>query len=217
MKSLDLFLPYVQPYVMGCPDSAARQAIVDSAIEFCERTQIIQQTLDPMSTEAGIGEYELDLPTRQELVQVKRAWFKGSEMDPVAVEAVRNALAWRDVIPGVQAESGSPREFYTADRGAIGLYPRPTTTEADTLTVRAALKPSRSVTQLDDSLYEDWVEVIAAGALKRLHATRGQPYTDQAAASAAAAVFLEGANRAKYVATYGRARGELSVQMRPFR
>lgn len=215
MKSLDLFMPYVQPYVMGCPDSAVRQAIVDAAIEFCDRTHVVQQTLDPMTTELAVSEYELDLPSRQELVQVKRAWFKGSELEPVAIESVRNALAWRDVIPGVQAVSGDPREFYTVDRGAVGLYPRPTKTEVDTLTVRAALKPSRTATVLEDQLYEDWVEVIAAGALKRLHATRGQPYTDLPAASAASAVFLEGCNRAKYVATYGRTRGELRVQMRP--
>lgn len=216
MKDLDVFLPYVLPYAMGCPPSVAKQAVVDAAIEFCERSGAIQQTLDPMSTSLGTLEYELDLPTKQDLVQIKRAWFKGAEMTPVPTESVRNALAWRATIPGVQAQSGDPSEFYTASRNAVGIFPRPSVAETDVLTVRAVLKPSRDATQLDDALYLDWVEVIAAGALQRLHSTPAQPYTDSARAEQRAAKFFAGVTKAKLFAVNGRTQGELSVQMRPF-
>lgn len=216
MKNLNAFLMYVMPYARGCPQVVARQAILDSAIEFCEMSGAIQQTLDPVTAVAGVTEYDLPLPTRQDLVQVKRAWYKDSELVPAALDAIRTAQAWRNSIPGVEATTGEPREFYTVNRSSIGLYPKPRTTEANVITVRVALKPARTATQLEDELFDDWVEVIAAGALYRLHSAPGEPYTDTAKAADRDRQFRAGVNKGKLLVNTGRVRGELSVQMRPF-
>lgn len=216
MKTLAVFLPYVQPYVLACPKPVMRQAIVDAAIDFCEQTHIIQQILDPLSLEAGTREYELSMPSRQELVMVKRAWFKGTELAPAAQESVSLASAWRDDIPGVTATTGDPGEFYQVGQRSIGLHPVPAEDEDEVLTARVALKPTRNATSLEDVLYEDWVEAIRDGALYRLHTTPGQSYTDLPAAANRFAGFMQAVSKAKAQATRGRVQADTTVQMRPF-
>lgn len=216
MKTLAKFLPFVMPFARSCPQEVAEQAILDAAIDFCEQTGVLQRTLDPLDVGAGVMEYELLLPTKQELVQVKRAWFKGSELTPVAVEAVGIPQAWRDDVPGVTPQAGDPQAFYSSSRNSIAVYPRPRIAEEGVLTVRAATKPSRSATQLEDELFEDWVEAIAAGALMRLHAAPGTAYTDTTRSETRRTEFQVAVNKAKYRANFGRTRGELAVTMRPF-
>jgi hypothetical protein len=216
MKTLDTFLPYVLPYARHCDQSVAEHAILNAAIDFCEQSGILQATLTPISTLQGERQYALTLPATTELVGIKRAWFKGSELIPVATEAVGTPDAWRATVPGVDPQRADPQAFYQIARSAIGLYPRPLTSEADVLTVRAAIKPTREATELDDELFNDWVETVAAGALERLHSTPGVAYTDAAKAADRRLQFVIGVSKAKHIATFGRTRGELSVTMRPF-
>lgn len=216
MIALSAFLPWVLPFAAHCAEPVAKRAILDAAIDFCEQTAVIQLTLDPISTVQERVEYELALPNNQELVVLKRAWFKGTELVPVPTAAVGKPEAWRTTVPGVDPQAGDPQAFYQAARNVVGLYPRPQSSEANVLTVRAATKPSRSATQVEDELFHDWAETIAAGALARLLATPGQSYTDMNRALGFRMDFQLGANKAKYRANYGRTNGELTVTMRPF-
>ena len=50
MISIDKFYSRVMPYVQGCPEPTASQAILDAAIEFCDKTNVMRQTLDTFFT-----------------------------------------------------------------------------------------------------------------------------------------------------------------------
>lgn len=216
MIALASFLPYVLPFAAHCAEPVATRAVLDAAIDFCEQTGVVQSTLAPVSTVANVFSYNLVLPADQDLVSIKRAWFKGTSLAPVPTDAVGAPEAWRVSVPGVTPATGDPRAFYEAQRNAIGLYPRPSASETDVLTVRVSTKPQRVATQLADELFYDWVEVVAAGALERLHSTPGVSYTDQGRADRRREEFLVGINKAKLRAATGRTPGELSVTPRPF-
>jgi hypothetical protein len=215
MKALNLFLPHIMPYAMGCPKVNARQALVSAAIEFCEQTLLVRATLAAVDLVAGTYTYTPTTPTHEAMVMPVGAWFKGAELAPVAADEIHNPQAFAASIPDVEAETGDPREFFALTAGQIGLYPIPETSESGVLLVRAALRPTRAATQLEDVLLEDWVETLAAGALYRLHSTAGQAYTDAAQAERRFIEFRRGIQRAKVEASRGRVRGALQVRMRP--
>jgi hypothetical protein len=215
MKALDLFLPFVLPYAMGCPEVSAQRALVDSAIEFCEKSLLVRATLTPVSLVAGTYTYTPAVPTHEAMVMPVGVWFKGAELAPVAADAIRNPQAFASSIPDVTAETGDPREFFALTAGQLGLYPIPDTTESGVLLVRAALRPTRAATELEDVLFNDWVEAIAAGAMSRLMRSHGQPFTDPVEGARRAMEFYQAINRARIEGSRGRVRADLAVRMRP--
>lgn len=211
------FLPWVLPSALGCPEPTAVQHIVAAARELCNDSGIVQATFDPINLAEGVVEYELDSPeSQQEIAWVLRAWNEGSPMQPAANEHVLNVLAYKPDAAGVTVQQGVPREFFTLGPRAVGVYPIPQADVAGALIVRASLRPTRAATRLAQVLYDDWVEVVAAGALSRLHSVLGQSYSSEALAAVRSHDFRRGVAKARNEAQRGRHRGELRVQQRPF-
>lgn len=70
MKAISEFFSRLIPYVPGCSEPLAQQALLDSAIAFCEASQVIRHDLDVFNTVIGRASYELDLPSQQELARI---------------------------------------------------------------------------------------------------------------------------------------------------
>lgn len=217
MKSLDLFLTRILPHVAGCPEITAQEALVDTAIEFCEKTLVLRQTLDQFSSEAGELEYELyPVNTQETVVCPVQVWFKTTLLEPISADLVANVQAFRTDTPGTTLLEGAPRQyFWTAER-TLGLYPVPDTDEDGTVTVRAAMRPKRDATALNTVLYDDWIEAMAAGTLARLHSMKDQPWASSDRAVIQRRYFRECLQRARVEGSSGRVRGSLSVRMRSF-
>lgn len=217
MKTLDQFLTRVMPHVIGCPDVTAQQALLDTAIEFCEKTLILRQTLDPFDTEANTLEYELLSISNQELVTYPvQVWFKGTLLQPASADMIAAVQAYRTDTPGINLVTGDPTQYFWTAQRTLGLYPVPSTSETGVLTARVAVRPTRSATSLNDILYEDWVEALAAGTLARLHMTKDQPWASADRALIQHRYFKECIQRARAEAMGGRVRGSTSVRMRSF-
>lgn len=216
MKAVTSFLPYVLPFAMGCPKPVARRALVDAAIEFCEKSELVQKTLEPISVAANQPEYDMYAGSYQQVFMPRQVWFKTAPLIPRASRALANIQAFRQDAPEQQLQTDDPVEYFESTAGRLGLYPAPKAALANALTVRAVLRPKRGTTQLEDMLFDNWVEVIAAGALVRILGTVGQAYSDQGEAARRQAEFLAGIARAKRESNRGRVPGELRVQMTPF-
>lgn len=216
MKSLDLFLSRILPHVTACPEVVAKEALLDTAIEFCEKTLVVRQTLDPLSTDEGVLEYEVFPPAGEAVICPLQVWFKSRYLEPVAADLIRSVQAYNIDVPDVTAISATPTQYFWTAPSTIGLYPVPDTSEVSTLTVRAALKPTRSATTLEDVLYDNWIDVIVAGTLARLHMMKDQPWASADRALVQAQKFRAGTQRARIEGTVGRVRGSLSVRMRGF-
>jgi hypothetical protein len=216
MKSLDSFLSRILPHTPACPDITAKEALLDTAIAFCEKTLLVQQTLSPIDTVDGTLEYELMAPKQQAVVLPIGVWFKTRYLEAVPAHAIRDVQAFTTQISGTAATEGSPTQYFWTAPNLIGLYPIPDTSEAATLTVRAALKPIRTATQLEDVLYEDWIDTLTHGTLSRLHMMKDQPWASADRALLHAREYRNGLQRARIEQSMGRVRTSVSVRMRSF-
>ena len=216
MQSLDLFLSRTLPFVPGCPDPLARQALVDSAIEFCEETTISKYTSEPQAVTAGVGIYELDLPAQQSVVATHKAWFGTQRLTPVPAEQIDSILAYVSSAGSDIALRADPTLFYESSPGVIGVYPVPSASAAATLSARISTKPIRTATALEDILYTDWADAVVAGAIYRLASMPGQSFTDPKVAITAASTFWGRVNKATDISLRGRIRSSISVRSNPF-
>lgn len=154
MTSFDTFLPFVLPYVAGCPEQVALHHIKLAAVEFCDRTLAWQEELDPVTANGTASEFTLNLPAGTELVRLLEV-TAGEH----AYEVLTAQRAHRHVKRGSR---GSSRKAWSINRQDLAMDPPPV---ADaTIEVLAALKPEiLTATELHDDLRQ-YVETIAAGA-----------------------------------------------------
>jgi hypothetical protein len=209
MAALSAFTPRIAYRVDGCPDITIEQAVLDACIDFCERSLILRQTLDPTAVVAGVKEVDLDLPSGTRLAKIMKVWVDDREISAVSEDEVGTPLAHVDSVPGVTGVSSMPTGYVESSPGTIRLYPAPDKTYS--VTVRAALKPSRSATAVDDILFENWVNAITEGALARLY-VMPEVWGNAALAAVSAKAFLAFVSSASTEAQHGRGRGELRVR-----
>ena len=209
MVPVSSFLSRLLPYVIGCPEPLAQQALVDAAIEFCDHTLIVTTDLDPVSVVKGVRQYEMELPAQTGLSQVLRVWMDGTMLGPVPSTEVQS----------VDAPEGTPLYYYTRDRDEVlnlTLYPSPDKDIPNGLIVRVATRPTRTATQLHSALFNEWVDVIVESALARLYDTPGQVFSNEAKAVVLWQKVRAKTNVARMEAYRGRTVSSLSVQMRSF-
>lgn len=216
MKNYDVFYPEVLPEVPGCPAPLALQAIRNTVIEFCEKSLIHQVTLDPITLVANVTDYDLQAASNQQRVQkIMRVWFKGAEIGPVAPDDVAAPDVYLEAsIPGYTATKGPAQGYTQKEMGTVTFLPIPDQRYINAITMRVALVPTRSSTQFEDFLFEQWGEFIACGAKARLMLNPGKPYTNSEAAVVNQGRYMTALNDARQRAIRGNVRSDLMVRMR---
>ena len=192
----------------------ARQALLDSAIEFCEETGVVQVTTDPLYLQAGSASYTVDVPSGQQVVTVQRTWYGTRELAPAPSAMVSRVEAYfADLAPNATQE---PTHFLEYAPGEVSLFPTPGAGANAMLVFRATTKPSRVATSVENVLFDNWAETVVAGALRRLHGTPDTPFSSDQLAIRQAGLFLMGVSRARQEALRGRVRGSLQIAHRAF-
>lgn len=207
MKPLSDFFPRMLPYLPACSKPLAAQAALDSAIAFCEQSDVVREDLDPLTTRAGLSVYELDAPTDQQVARVLRVQVAGRDLRPLPA----------DLVHTMASRTGQPAYYHMTRNGStleLNLYPTPD--RVYPLAANASLRPTRDATTLEDDLLNLWVEPVVAGAIARAMLVPGQAFTDQAGAQGYMAQAQLGIHRARREGALGRTRGSLGVQARPF-
>jgi hypothetical protein len=192
------------------------QALLDSAIEFCELVGVAITTIEPVRLRAGQAEYEVDVPTGTTTSTLLNAWYGDTPLTLVGPEWFTKPTALNDVVGETEAATGTPQFVGLMAPDVARLYPVPDTTEPRMLTLRVATKPTRTATEVEDVLFENWVETIVAGAARRLHGVDGQPYTSPTRELSAMGAFNQGVSRARIEAIKGRVRSSAAVKTRAF-
>lgn len=153
-------LPHVLPYAPGCPDPVAEFHLRLAAQDFCARTHVWQATMDPIAVTqaAGFGPYDLNLPTRAELLKLQSATMDGREIDVLPESALPND--WRDNPSAIRDC------VFTLDRLTVQVVP---VYEASrTLVIKGSFAPADNADGLDDEIGRFYRDAIAAGALERI-------------------------------------------------
>ena len=212
--SYEAFFSNVLPEVPGCPEITAFNAIQNAAIEFCEKSFILQVDHDPVTVLASIVDYDLEPPTDYLVVKVMRAWLEGTELTPVDPDGVVTPAVYNRLYSSYQSNPATPNSFIQKDPRSISVWPLPDKKYANGLTMRVAVKPTRAADTIDDLIYEDYYEAIASGALSRLLNSQGKPYSSRDGAAIADRQFRQAINVARQRATHGHNRSTLAVKLR---
>lgn len=214
MKKYEAFLDEVLPHVPGCTNEIALQAIKNTVIEFCEKTFILQVDHDPVTVIAGEVDYDLEPPEGYLVTKIIRAWFKNSELTPVGPDDIDKPSLYNRDFAGVDAGRSDPTMITQKDERTFSVFPIPLNTDPLALTIRVALKPTRASTEVEDSIFEDYAEIIAHGALTRLMLSPGKPYSNPQVGVARSGLFNAGVNLARQRATSGFVRTSRQVTLR---
>lgn len=218
MKSIDDFLPWVTPSVIGAPEPMIKQYVLDACIDFCERTTLVQ-TVETQDVVAGTAEYEVFTPSQQRLVRVVSAFYNDTPLLPISVDEVRRGSAARAAVDALVASTdGAPSYFYqtTPTSEMVYLWPKPSVAADEGLAVRAAFAPLRTARQVEDVLVEKYARVIALGALARLLSVPAQTFANDALSKTYETKYLAECAAAAVTARRGLTRGSLRVQPRAF-
>lgn len=191
MPALSAFYPFVLPYVDGCSLLMADQALVSSAIDFCQATSIVRQVWVDDAV-AGTQDYDVQLPPQMVLTLVHKAFYKDRELPGIPFQQVPSAVALQGAgISNYELRTGDPRVYFMKEPqgSTISLYPVPSDTVTNGLTFSAAFAPARTATTLTQILFDDHAECIAYGAIARLASTPAQPFTNSQVAAQYGAMF----------------------------
>lgn len=210
MVPIESFLSRLLPQVPACPEPYAVQALLDSAIEFCDKSLILRYNLTPFTTIQNEPSYVLEPPNVEHSTIARVLHVRFGDKNLVAMTREESTKLGRNTV-------ANPTHYFSNQYGAdttIELYPAPS--EVNDVVVHVALKPSRSANLVDEILYNSWTDAILAGALTRICKTPNQPFTDIRFAAAMGESFASKIAQARNESYYGRVRGNLSVTMRPF-
>lgn len=179
MATWKQFHEYVLPNVQGCPVGIVDSCIRSACIEFCEKSLLWQQISEPTDIIAGEARYGFSPPAGSKVVLVMHASVFPtdsccSELSQVTADELnKHRPDWPTY------ESDKPFAFFMDTDSSIRVIGIPKETLLAYFTLTVALKPSRSATECPDFLLEDWAEAIAHGALVRLHAMVGKPWSEK--------------------------------------
>lgn len=205
--SLDVFVPEINPRVVGCPDGVLKNALLTAATEFCTRTLSWQVRHAPVSTSATSYPYTIPLPAHAALARVMAAHVGSSKLEPTSYEVLDHSYNW-------DTHQGNPSHFLVEADSELVVFPLPSTSMD--LRITAAYTVARNATVLEEFLYTTWRDTLVAGALYNLTSQPGRAWSDPAFAEMYQLKFEQGVTSARAeVRTNGKTLGELSVSPRP--
>lgn len=167
MKPWPAFYPYILIYLPGCPYPATDQALLLASMEFFDKSLAWREWLDPVTTSAGINEYDFEIGTGQEVVQLCAATKNDDDLPLV----LPGTLA-----PDRQTQYCKPGIF-TRNRRSFFLTESPVAAGASIKT-EVSLKPSLLATGIPDELFAHYAQAIAFGAAGQVMTIPGQPFTN---------------------------------------
>ena len=167
MKTWSAFYDFTLPDLPGCPVAALDIALRQSAIEFCELSLAWKAEHDPIAVVSGTAEYAFVPPSEAVVHAITYAQFDDDELQITGETGI--------LIQNWRTGTGTPK-YILGGATMLTLVPEP---DVDgTLTMNVALKPSPDATGIDDSIFNEYRQVIVHGALAKLMLSPKKPYSD---------------------------------------
>lgn len=172
--SYESLIPEIAPHLHGCPDMLIKNSIRAAVIELCEKSQVYQAELDPVTTVSGIYEYDLETPSGTSIHKVLWVTHEGQDLEPMTSSLLEQRLPrWRQT-----DQNGVPQYFVKQSSELVWLAPAPSTTSAASTIIRVVLKPAHSSSGCADDVMNDYRDAIINGALFRLLRIPNRDWTD---------------------------------------
>ncbi len=202
------------PSVPGCPQPVIEQYVRDAAIEVCERTLAWRYQQPTIRLTPGVYEYPYTNPAQAEVHAFLTVSVNGEKIEPATLEDVhRQYPDWPSTDPAKQSD---PRYVFQLDADNFALAPIPDASVSYDLAMIVALKPIRTATGMDKTVFDDLENVIMHGALQHLLVLPNKNWSDRELAAYHSKQYLSKTVERRARANLGAGRASMSVQMRPF-
>jgi len=203
----------VRPEVVGCSNMMMNKAILDAAVLFCESAHIWEVALPAVTLSANTSEYPVVQPANQRVIRITQA-----------ISSTTGRMLKKVALQKMDAESGTWRNNTGANPIAwmmiaprlMRFYPTPNAT-GEQITLRAIVKPSPAATVIDDSIYDDYHNGIAAKAKALLFAMPEQKWTNPNLVAYHESIFADAVSTARLAIANNHSNTNNRVQPVPFR
>ena len=187
MASFESFMKDVLPYVPGCPDTVVENALRSASIELCEKASVYTKELDPITTVAGVYEYEFNQPAGTKVDKIIWGIYDGKDLEAITPRGLESKKPkWRDA-----NNTSTPEYFIQQSPDLFWLVPVPDTTKSGGIILNVALKPSRTSNNIATEIADDYRDGIVFGALYRLLRMPSRDWADPMAAADYAGMFRQ--------------------------
>jgi hypothetical protein len=181
-------LPDIIPMAPGCTDTLIENTIRASVVELCEKSEVYQYEMDPVTTVANVHEYEFEPPSGTAVHKILWATHDGNDLEPLSSSLLEEREPkWREA-----TYSGTPRYFIKQSQTTFWLAPIPSTTKTSSTIIRAILKPTHTSTACDADVMNDYRDTIVNGTLFRLLRIPNKDWSDLMGAEVYAQLWQEG-------------------------
>jgi len=166
-------LDEVLPYLAADPsDPVTENAIKRTVIEFCAGSWIWKHLPDPLDVVAGESAYDLEPLSGSDVASVIAAELDGVPLAPKDVAWLNKEIPrWRTV-------AARPKYFTQVDTEQVILAALPDANITAGLTLTLALQPSQAATSFPKWIFNQYLYVLAEGALAKLMMMPNKPWTD---------------------------------------
>lgn len=169
LASPDALYPLVREGISGALDFMIRRALIEVAVEFCRESQLVQDTVGPVSVAAG--DSVMLVPADQQ--------YQGRQLIRVFGEQLKPGTDGRQLVAGVDYQQLSGNE----------LRINRSFTEFNAVFV---VEPRLTATAIPQILIDDYPQALACGAISKMAAQTGKAWSDPQLASEMKPYFVDG-------------------------
>ncbi len=173
MATIQDFMTDILLELPAVPRPVATQAIRSALTEFCRDSHAWRVDVYPVAVGANESEVEIT-PDQSDLkvIGIHKAW-----LDNVPLP-VKTAIWMDEHAPEWRADTGPNLQALIAISASV-IRPWPLLTEllTEILKLQAAVLPTEATAEVDDDIFDQWYEGIAAGAKYRLMMMPGKPWS----------------------------------------
>lgn len=208
MIDIEDFLPQINPKAPGVPLPTARQAILQAAMQICERSRLWKHSVELVVND--LDDIAFTPPEGAVLLDYESILFRATP-DGCDIDLEAKTSDWMDrCMRGWRRGSipGYPKYFSQTSIGTLRIAP----IENGFVTINMTLKPTIDADQLPDFLMQQYGEMVAWGALGRILSTPDQPFTDFAAGAAYLQAFEQKLASLSFKASSGQQRARVRTK-----
>lgn len=168
--SWDVFLPEILQYAHGVPTIQARIHIMQTCVEFCERSLALKKEPSTFLFDEDTALYKLKYTSdRYRAISIDEVRIGEDTNQPLSETTEKEMNSeysnWR-----VRTGNKPQRFFLTENVNEVRFFPIPDQDGEDDedVIVRTRVTYKRDQTEVDEMIYERWHEAIKSGALASL-------------------------------------------------
>jgi len=172
--------PELATHVVGCPSAVITQYVKKVCIDLCERAKVWRVQLTPQVLTALDHEYAFVSPVAgTEVTTILSAFVSTASggKTPLDLVTMEQVNAYSPTWPDTDA-AGTPLALVRMGPAEYNVVPVPDALDTYTVSMFAAIRPTQTATQIEESILYDFRRVIFHGVLHELMALPKRGWTD---------------------------------------